>query len=250
MEDHISVDVTDGVQTIRVSRPEKSNAFTLEMYEMAADAIALAEHDTAVRVVLLAGMPGVFTSGHDVDDLRDQAAGGAFAESPIRFMKTLATLDKPVVAGVDGLAVGIGTTMLFHCDFVVASEWSIFSSPFADMGLPPEAGASLLAPSIMGYHVAFELMVMGEQFDAQRALAAGLVNRVVSPEEVEDTAFGHARALSAKPPQAVRLARRLMRGDRRDVVNRISLEANSFPELLRSPNAHDALQTFLDRNRD
>jgi enoyl-CoA hydratase/carnithine racemase len=250
MDDHISVDVAEGVQTIRIARPEKSNAFTAEMYETAADAISLAERDTAVRVVLFAGMPGVFTAGHDVDDLRRYADSSAFGESPIRFMKTMATLDKPMVAAVDGLAMGIGTTMLFHCDFVVASEWSIFSSPFADLGLPPEAGASLLAPGIMGYHRAFDLMVMGEQFDAQRALTAGLINRVVSPEEVDATAFGYARALSAKPPEAVRMARRLMRGDRRDVVARVNLEAKSFADLLRSPAAHDALHTFLNRSRD
>jgi enoyl-CoA hydratase/carnithine racemase len=165
-------------------------------------------------------------------------------------MKTLATLDKPVIAAVDGLAVGIGTTMLFHCDFVVASEWSIFSSPFADLGLPPEAGSSLLAPGVMGHHLAFELLVMGEQFDAQRALVAGLINRVVVPQDLESVALGYARSLSAKPPQAVRLARRLMRGDRREVVHRISLEANSFAELMHSPAAHDALLAFLDRNRD
>ena len=161
------------------------------MYETAADAIALAEHDTAVRVVMFAGMPGVFTAGHDVDDLRRYADSTVFGESPIRFMKTAATLDKPIVAAVDGLAMGIGTTMLFHCDFVVASEWSIFSSPFADLGLPPEAGASLLAPGIMGYHRAFELMVMGEQFDAHRALTAGL-----------STAWSRRRKWS-RPPSAL-----------------------------------------------
>lgn len=250
MDEHISVDVTEGVQTIRIDRPEKSNALTAEMYEAAADALALADHDTAVRAVLFAGMPGVFTAGHDVDELRQYLDSGTFGESPVRFMKTLATVDKPVVAAVDGLAVGIGTTMLFHCDFVVASEWSIFSSPFADLGMPPEAGSSLLAPGIMGHHFAFELLVMGEQFDAQRALAVGLINRVVVPEDLDSVALGYARALSAKPPQAVRLARRLLRGDRRDVVNRIGLEAGSFPELMHSPAAHDALLAFLDRNRD
>ena len=139
--------------------------------------------------------------------------------------------------------------MLFHCDFVVASEWSVFSSPCAGLGMPPEAGSSLLAPNIMGYHLAFELMVMGEQFDAQRALMAGLINRIVVPEDLEPVALSYARALSAKPPQAVRLARRLMRGDRREVVHRITQEANSFPDLLHSPAAHDALLEFLDRNR-
>jgi enoyl-CoA hydratase/carnithine racemase len=249
MDEHISIDVADGVQTIRIDRPEKSNAITAEMYETAADALALADHDTGIRVVLFAGMPGVFTAGHDVDDLRDFFETSTLGESSLRFIKTLATLDKPVVAAVDGLAVGIGTTMLFHCDFVVASEWSIFSSPCSGFGMPPEAGSSLLAPNIMGYHLAFELLVMGEQFDAQRALMAGLINRIVVPEDLEPVAMSYARSLSAKPPQAVRLARRLMRGDRREVVHRITQEANSFPDLLHSPAAHDALLEFIDRNR-
>ncbi|MCP4381121.1 MAG: enoyl-CoA hydratase [Hyphomicrobiales bacterium] len=249
MDEHISVDVAEGVLSIRIDRPEKSNAFTTEMFESCMEAIDVAERDGAIRAILIGGTHGLFTTGHDHEDLRAYAESGAFGEGPIRFMKTLAMVDKPLVAAVDGLAFGLGTTMLFHCDFVVASEWSVFSSPFTELGLPPEGGASLLAPGIMGYHRAFELMVLGEQFDAQRALAAGLVNRVVPPEEVSDVAFGCARALAAQPPQAVRLVRRLMRGERRDVVMRINQEAKAFTELLQSPAAHEALITYVDRNR-
>ncbi|WP_421724609.1 enoyl-CoA hydratase-related protein [Bauldia sp.] len=247
MDEHISIDVAEGVQTIRIDRPDRSNAFTADMFDACVEAIELAERDTAARVILFAGTPGVFTAGHDPDDLRSYAESGNFGESPIRFMKTLATVDKPVVAAVDGLAHGVGTTILFHCDFVVASEWSVFACPFAALGLPPEGGTSLLAPYIMGYHRAFELMVLGEQFDAQRALTSGLVNRVVQPEEVGTVAFDYARALAAKPPQAVRMARRLMRGERQDVVVRINQEAKGFGDLLRSPAAHDALYAYVDR---
>jgi enoyl-CoA hydratase/carnithine racemase len=247
MQDLVTVEVADGVQTIRFDRPEASNALTSEMYEMAADAISIAERDSRVRVILIGGSPGMFTVGHDIGDLRNFAETGAFGASPIRFLKTLATVDKPVVAAVDGLAVGIGTTLLLHCDFVVASEWSILSAPFADLGLSPEAASSLLAPRMLGYHSAFELLVMGEQYDAQRALQAGLVSKVVPAEEVETAAFGFARALATKPPEAVRTARRLLRGDRREVITRIDQEATAFTELLRSPAARDALQTFLDR---
>ncbi len=179
MNDHIAVDVRDGVQTIRFDRPEKSNAITGEMFDQAADAVSLAERNTSVRAVLLAGMPGVFTAGHDAENLRTYVQQVKFGEAPIRFMKTFATIDKPVVAAVDGLSVGIGTILLLHCDFVVASEWSIFSAPCADLGVPPEGGASLLAPAILGYHRAFELLVLGEQFDTQRGLQSGLINRVV-----------------------------------------------------------------------
>jgi enoyl-CoA hydratase/carnithine racemase len=249
MNDHIAVDVRDGVQSIRFDRPEKSNALTAEMFDIAADAVSLAERNTSVRVVLMTGMPGVFTAGHDTEDLRGYVDRAKFGDSPIRFMKTFATIDKPVVAAVDGLVVGIGTILLLHCDFVVASEWSIFSAPYADLGVPPEGGASLLAPAIIGYHRAFELLVMGEQFDTQRGLQCGLINRVVPPEEVDSAAFGYARALAAKPPEAVRMGRRLMRGDRRDVLTRINQEAAGFVDLLRSPAALDALTMFLDRKR-
>jgi enoyl-CoA hydratase/carnithine racemase len=249
MNDHIAVDVREGVQTIRFDRPELSNALNAEMFDMTADAVALAERNTSVRAVVMAGMPGVFTAGHDSEELRTYVEHVKFGDAPIRFMKTFATIDKPVVAAVDGLCVGIGTVLLLHCDFVVASEWSIFSAPCSDIGLPPEGGASLLAPAILGYHRAFELLVLGEQFDTQRGLQSGLINRVVPAEEVDSAAFGYAKALAAKPPEAVRMARRLMRGDRRDVLTRINQEAASFVDLLRSPAAVDALTMFIDRKR-
>jgi enoyl-CoA hydratase/carnithine racemase len=247
MSDHLAVDSADGVLTIRFDRPEKNNALTSEMYESAADAISNGERDSRVRVVLIAGMPGVFTAGHDIAELSTYADEGNFGKSPIRFLKTLATVDKPVIAAVDGLAVGIGTTLLLHCDYVVASEWSVFSAPFVDLGLSPEAGSSLLAPLMIGYHRAFELLVMGETFDARRAYEAGIVNRVVAAEEVENEGLAAARALSAKPPEAVRMARRFLRGDTRALLQRIDQEAAGFTELLRSPAARDALQAFLDR---
>jgi enoyl-CoA hydratase/carnithine racemase len=249
MNDHIAVDVRDGVQTIRFDRPEVSNALTGEMFDLAADAVALAERNTSVRAVIVAGMPGVFTAGQDAKEIRKYVDQAKFGEAPIRFMKTFATIDKPVVAAVDGLCVGIGTVLLLHCDFVVASEWSIFSAPYADVGMPPECGASLLAPLILGYHRAFELLVLGEQFDTVRALQSGLINRVVPPEEVDTAAFDYAKALAAKPPEAVRMGRRLMRGDRRDVLTRINQEAAGFVDLLRSPAALDALTAFVDRKR-
>jgi enoyl-CoA hydratase/carnithine racemase len=249
MNDYIAVDVRDGVQTIRFDRPEVSNALTGEMFDMAADAVALAERNTSVRAVLVAGMPGVFTAGQDAQELRKYVDQAKFGDAPIRFMKTFATIDKPVVAAVDGLCAGIGTVLLLHCDFVVASEWSIFSAPYAEIGVPPEGGASLLAPLILGYHRAFELFVLGEQFDTQRAIQCGLINRVVPPEAVEDAAFDHAKALAAKPPEAVRMGRRLMRGDRRDVLTRINQEAAAFADLLRSPAALDALTAFVEQKR-
>jgi enoyl-CoA hydratase/carnithine racemase len=193
-------------------------------------------------------MPGVFTAGNDVNELYAFAEGGAIGDSALHFLKTIASLEKPLVAAVDGIAIGIGTTMLFHCDYVVASEWSTFSAPFVDLGLTPEAGSSLLAPRLMGHQRAFELFVMGEQFDAQRAYQAGFVNRVVPAESVDAVAEAAAKAIAAKPPEAIRTCLKLMRGERRDLAQRIEKEASSFTELLRSPAARDALQAFIDRH--
>jgi enoyl-CoA hydratase/carnithine racemase len=247
MHEYVTVESDGGVEWIRFDRAEHSNAFTAEMFEIAADALSVAERDSRARAILFTGMPGVFTSGHDVEELRRYADEGAIGESAIRFAKTLASVDKPIVAGVDGLAVGAGTLLLLHCDFVVASEWSIFSAAVVDAGVPPEGAASLLAPRLLGYHRAFELLVMGEQFDAHRAREAGLVNRVVPAEDVDTAALGFARALAAKPPEAVRTARRLLRGDLREIVQRIDQEAAAFTELLRSPAARDALQAHIER---
>jgi len=246
VNDHVIGEVNEGVQIIRFDRIEAENALTAQMCESAADLISFAESSSRVHTILLAGGPGIFTVGHDAAELGAAAERGATGESVLRLLKTIATVDKPVVAAVDGLAADIGTTLLLHCDYVIASEWSVFSAGFAEHGLPPEAAASLLAPRLMGYHHAFGLLVMGEQFDAQRALQVGLVNRVVAAGEVEAAGQAVAQALAAMPPEAVRMARRLMRGDRREVVARIDQEAAGFPELLRSPAARDALNAYLE----
>jgi enoyl-CoA hydratase/carnithine racemase len=246
---HLTADVTDGVQAIRFDRIEAENALTSAMCEAAADAIAFGESSSRVRAILITGGPGIFTSGHDARELATFAEDGAMGSSVIRLTKTLATIDKPVVAAVDGPVFGFGTTLLFLCDYVVASEWASFAAPFVDIGLAPDAGSSLLGPRLLGYHRAFALMVMGDHFDARAAREAGLVNRVVPPEEVESAGHEAAYALAAKPPEAVRLARRLMRGERREVVQRIDQEATGFTEILKSPAARDALQAYLDKRR-
>jgi enoyl-CoA hydratase/carnithine racemase len=249
MIDHVTSEVADGVQTVRLDRIEAGNALTAAMCDAAADAIAFGESSSRVRAILLAGGPGIFTTGHDPAEIENFVAAGSAGASVIRLLKTLATVDKPIIAAVDGPVFGFGTSLLFLCDYVVASEWSSFAAPYAEIGLAPEAAASLLAPRILGHQRAFALLVLGEQFDARRAEYAGLVNRVVSPEDVDSEALDVARQLAAKPPEAVRTARRLIRGDRREVLSRIDQEANSFVELLKSPAARDALQAFLDRSR-
>jgi enoyl-CoA hydratase/carnithine racemase len=249
MSEQVAVSIANGVNTLRIDRPDKQNALTSTMYDIMSDAFAFGESSSRVRCFLLMGAPGVFTAGNDVHELQRFAEEGALGESAIHFLKTIASLDKPLLAAVDGLAVGIGTTLLFHCDYVIASEWSTFSAPFADLGLTPEAGSSILAPRLMGHQRAFELLVMGEPFDAERAFQAGIVNKVVPAEELETAAEAAALAVAAKPPEAVRTALKLMRGERRDIAHRIDKEASSFTELLRSPAARDALQAFIDRRR-
>lgn len=249
MIDHLSADVHDGVQTIRFDRVEHENMLTSAMLEAAADAIHFGESSSRVRAILITGGPGIFTAGHDPVELQIFTEEGMISEGAIRLSKTLATIDKPVIAAVDGPVFGFGTTLLFLCDYVVASEWASFAAPFVDIGIAPDAASSLLAARLMGYHRAFAMLVMGDQFDIHQAREAGLVNRIVPPEEVESAGREAAYALAAKPPEAVRAARRLMRGERRDVIQRIDQEATAFTELLKSPAARDALQAYLDKRR-
>lgn len=249
MSEHLISEVAGGVQTVRFDRLEAENALTADMCDAAADAISFGESSSRVRAILLTGGPGLFTTGHDPHELATYAETARISESCIRLLKTMAMIDKPLIAAVDGPVFGMGTALLFLCDYVVASEWSSFAAPYADMGLPPDGASSLLAPRIIGCHRAFAMFVLGEHFDAQAAYQAGLVNRVVLADEVEKAGHEVASAIAAKPPEAVRMARRMMRGDRVDVLNRIDQEAANFAELLRSPAARDALQTYLDRKR-
>ena len=249
MSEDIGIERRDGALAIRLNRPARRNAITVAMYAALADAIEQAQDDRSVRVITLSGEGEDFTAGNDLGDfLQEMPRDGS--DLPVwRLLRALARNQVPLVAAVHGNAVGIGTTMLFHCDYVVASEWSTFSAPFADLGLTPEAGSSILAPRLMGHQRAFELFVLGEQFDAQRAYQAGFVNKIVAAEDVEAVAEEAAVAIANKPPEAVRTALKLLRGERLDLAQRIEKEAASFTELLRSPAALDALHAFIERRR-
>lgn len=249
MTEQVISEIAEGVQTIRIERMEAENRLTADMCERLADSLAFGESSSRVRAVLLTGAPGMFTAGHDANELQGFLTSGGMGESVLRLLKTIASIDKPVIAAVDGPSFGLGTTLLILCDYVVASEWSTFSAAAAEMGMPPEGAASLLAPALMGYHRAFGLLVMGDDFDAQQAMYAGLVNKVVPADAVVTAGQEAARILADKPPEAVRMHRRLMRGDRLKILQRIDLEATSFADLLRSPTARDALQAYIDANR-
>ena len=249
MTEQVISEIAEGVQTIRIERMEAENRLTADMCERLADSLAFGESSSRVRAVLLTSAPGMFTAGHDANELQGFLTSGGMGESVLRLLKTIASIDKPVIAAVDGPSLGLGTILLILCDYVVASEWSTFSAAAAEMGMPPEGAASILAPALMGYHRAFGLMVMGDDFDAQQAMYAGLVNKVVPADAVATAGLEAARILAEKPPEAVRMHRRLMRGDRLKILQRIDLEATSFADLLRSPAARDALQAYIDANR-
>ncbi len=249
MSDFVISEIAEGVQTISIERADAQNRVTADICERVADSLAFGESSSRVRAVLLTGTPGIFTAGHDANDLQGFLTAGGMGESIIRLLKTMASIDKPLIAAVDGPSFGLGTILLILCDYVVASEWAIFSAAQAEMGMPPEGAASILAPALMGYHRAFGLLVMGDQLDAHQAAAAGLVNRIVPADAVEEAGQEAARTLAEKPPEAVRMHRRLMRGDRLNILQRIDQEASSFSDLLRSPAARDALQAYIDANR-
>ncbi len=246
MDDLVS-EIADGVQILRIDRVSEQNALTSEMCEAAADALAFSEGSSRVRAVLITGVPGLFSVGLDPDDLAGFSDSGIFGESVLRLFKTLATVDVPIVAAVDGVVAGTGAALLFHCDHVVASEWASITLAQTEHGMPPEGGLSLIAPRQIGYQAAFALIVMGEAASAQDALRIGLVNRVVPPEDVETAGLEAARTLATKPPEAIRLARRMMRGDTREITARIDQEAGAFTDLLRSPAAFDALADYIRR---
>ena len=241
----IAIHTADGVTSLTLDRVEKKNAITSTMYTALSDALDAAAADDEVRVVVIRGARSVFTAGNDLADfLHDPPTG---MDSPVmRFLTTIASFPLPLVAAVCGPAVGVGTTMLLHCDLVYASDDAMLLLPFVDLGLVPEAASSLLLPRQLGYHRAAEALLLGEPIAPAAALAAGLVNAVLPGDEVDDAALAVARRLAAKPASALRESKRLLKsGDQDAVRERIAQEAVVFARMLREPAARDALAAFL-----
>jgi enoyl-CoA hydratase/carnithine racemase len=238
------------VRTVRMNRPEKKNALTLAMYDAMAGAIETAVQNPALRCLLIAGGPTAFCAGNDIGDFIKMATGeGALGAPILRFLYALARCELPLVAAVQGNAVGVGTTMLLHCDHVVAADNARFATPFVGLGLVPEAASSLIAPRLMGQARAFSLLVMGRPLAADEAKAAGLINTVVAPDAVEAEAMKAAREIAALPPQGVLASRRLMRGNPEEIVARIDAEAELFKTRLQSAEARAAFEAFLMRKK-
>jgi enoyl-CoA hydratase/carnithine racemase len=248
MTELVLYQVTDGIAELTLNRPDKRNAITSAMYESLGHHLREAELDAEVRVLLLQGGGGTFTAGNDLRDFLDDPPSGP--DTPVaRFLHALATARKPLIAAVDGWVVGIGVTLLLHCDLVVAGEGALFQTPFVDLGLVPEAASSLLLPRMVGHHKAAEILLLGERFTAADALAWGLVNRVVGTSELRTVALGWATSLAAKPPGALQLTKDLLRSPRHQVVDRIAEETEMFTRQLASPEAIGAFEAFFDRSR-
>ncbi len=235
------------VLVLTLNRADKKNALTGAMYDALSAGLARANAEASIGATLILGQPGIFCAGNDIKDFIGFAMSGSIGEPIVNFLRALVANAKPLVAGVDGGAIGIGTTMILHCDYAVASERAVFATPFADLALVPEAGSSLLLPELMGQRLAFEMLVMGERFDAKRAVATGLVNTVVAAEVLEQAALDAATRIAAKPREAVAISRRLMRGDPARLLARIEEEAMLFAERLRSAEARAAFEAFLSR---
>jgi enoyl-CoA hydratase/carnithine racemase len=244
----IEVKRVGAAQVLRFNRPLKKNALTGPMYAALADALEEGERDPHIAVHVFFGSGGAFTAGNDIGEfLASSSDDGATLLSVLRFINLLPRIEKPMLAGVEGLAVGIGATLLFHCDLVYATSDARFQTPFVDLGLVPEAGSSLLMPQRLGYARAFEMLVLGHVMSADRMREAGLVNAIVDAADLETVVLRAAATLAAKPPEALRLARELLRGDQKALARRIEDEAAIFARQLRSPEAREAFQAFLEK---
>jgi enoyl-CoA hydratase/carnithine racemase len=249
----IRTGIHEGVATIEIARPEKKNALTAAMYQAMADGIKAAGEDVAVRALLITGQPGIFTSGNDIEDFmsRPPGQGSDGLDSPVfRFMRALVECDKPVVAAVTGAAIGIGTTMLLHCDFVYVSDEARLAMPFVGLGLVPEYASSLLVPALMGHRRAAEKLLLGDPFTPEQAVECGLANAVLPAAEVLEHARRVAERFNALPPGAVREAKALMRGPQREqILATIQSEGAVFARRLRSPEAMEAFQAFFQKRK-
>ena len=244
----VSITSADGYQVMRLTRADKKNALTRPMYRALCDAIEAGDKDPSIAAHVLTGSGGVFTAGNDINDfLAAGQAGGGGVNEVLRFIRLLPLIKKPLIAAVEGLAIGIGTTLLFHCDLVYATPDATFATPFLDLGLVPEAGSSLLMPRQMGQHRSFEMLVMSDTFTAERAREAGFVNGIVPADALEKTALKAARRLAAKPPEALAIARHMLRGTPAEISARVDEEAVAFERRLKSPEAREAFQAFLEK---
>ena len=246
---HILTEVKDRVLRIEIARPEKKNALTQEMYRAMSDALAAAEADGAVRAILIHGAHDCFTAGNDLKDFLDRSGDGGPSEA-FRFISALPKLAKPLVAAVGGPAVGIGTTMLLHCDLVYAAPGARFQVPFVSLGLVPEACSSLLLPMVAGYQRAAELLLLAQPFSAEKAHAAGIVTEIIPENQLLEHAHSQAAALASLPPASVRLTKQLMKRQlAAPIAAQMQEEGRLFAEQLKSGEAKEAMTAFFEKRK-
>jgi len=246
MDQQIVTSRSDGVLEIRITRPHKKNALTAAMYAELADVINSVAGDPEVRAILLTGCGDAFTAGNDLADFLEHPPSGT--DSPVfRFLEAISTTPQPLVAAVNGMAIGIGTTLLLHCDLVYASDKARFQLPFVNLGLVPEAAVSLLLPRAAGHARAAELLMLGEPFDAAHAESAGLLTAIVEDQALPQKARTAAMKLAAKPRGALRATKALMRRDDEPVADRMQAEVAEFAARLVSPAAREAFSAFLEK---
>ena len=247
MSEHILVTQQDAILRIQFNRPEKKNAITAAMYSTMADAIAQAEADADIRAIYITGSQDSFTSGNDLNDFLQNPPRSD--DSPVfRFLRGISTAEKPIVAAVNGLAIGIGTTLLLHCDLAYAADTAKFQLPFVNLALVPEAASSYLVPQMMGHRKAAELLLLGDAFSAAKAAELGVINEATSADALEELAWSKARALAQKAPEALRLSKMLLKkGNAEVVAQTMAEEGKLFGERLQSPEAMEVMQAFMER---
>lgn len=247
-EQHVLRTVADNVLEVRINRPEKKNALTRAMYDGMAEAFEQADADPAIRAVIVTGTGDAFTSGNDVRDFQNRSESNVGSAAG-NFLRAISTMKTPLVAAVNGMAIGVGTTLLFHCDFVVLARSARLMMPFTSLGLVPEAASSLLVPRVVGMHRANALLMLGESIDAETAFAWGIGNRLVEDAELMDVAHAYTRRLAALPPEALRQTKALIRHGTPEFAGRMAEEGEVFGRQMKSPEAREAFAAFAEKRR-
>ncbi len=247
MTEDLIVTTANHIMEIRFNRPEKKNALTRAMYDGVAAAFTTADTSPDIRVILLTGTGDTFTSGNDIKDFQRRAISNQTSLGPSGFLTALSTLKTPLVAAINGAAIGVGTTMLAHCDLIVAARSARFVMPFTKLGLVPEAGSSLLFPQLLGHQKASAMLLLGDPLDAEAALEAGFVYQVVDDAELMTAARALAARLAALPPSAIRQTKQLMRTGKTALPDRIAEELVLFTQRVQSPEASEAFAAFMEK---
>ncbi len=249
MTEHVLTSINEGVLEVRLNRPDKKNALTPEMYGALAQALLDTDRNRSARVIWITGSGDAFTSGNDVNSFVDGSRKAGEKPKAHLFLEALATIETPLMAAVNGMAIGVGATMLLHCDMVHASDQASFCFPFTNLGVFPEAGSTVLLPRIAGHQKAMELFLLGDRFDATTAEQAGMVNRVFPAEDLEAESLAIARRMAQKPSSALRATKARVRAGYGDLSGTIAEEGQAFFDMVRSPEAQEAFNAFLEKRK-